>query len=138
VLSFHPGDIRKYRGLGPSLAFLNEDEKAGITLQRLNDSVDAGTIVAFDTVDITDSHSLDNVVGRINEKAIDMLPRGIRAIENGDTAIQEPDQLGEYRPTSERTKLRFAIRILLKNITGRLNRRISQYCIETFFPNRRS
>jgi len=35
VLSFHPADIRQYRGLGPPQAYLDGQTRVGITLQRL-------------------------------------------------------------------------------------------------------
>jgi len=122
VISFHPADVRKYRGLGPSLAYLNDDDDAGLTLQRLNDSVDAGEIVAFDTVDISDAHSLDNVVGRINDRGTDLLTEGVQNLQRESFSPETVEELGEYRYVSERTQLSYATRILLKNLRGRVSR----------------
>lgn len=121
VLSFHPADIRDYRGLGPSLAYLNNDKKAGVTLQRLDDSVDAGEIIAFGEVNIAEAHTLDNVVGRINERAIDLLPEGIKNLQNPDYSPIRPE-IGDYNTVSSRYSPKFAGKIFFKNIWGRMTR----------------
>ena len=49
VLSFHPADIREYRGLGVPQAWLDGRETMGVTLQRLNEKIDrVSTTLAHD------------------------------------------------------------------------------------------
>lgn len=122
VLSFHPADIRKYRGLSTSLAYVNGDQELGITLQRLNESIDSGEIIAFETVDISDAHSLDNVYGRMKEAQKPMLITGIQNLKDPKFSPTIPESLPEYRPVTDKYHWGFAGRVLLKNVIGRLKR----------------
>lgn len=124
VLSFHPDDIRNRRGLGPSLAFLNGEEELSITLQRITDKIDGGEIVLIDTISIRDAHSLDNLMGRVKEKQIEMLTEGIKRLQDPNFEPERPDELGEYRSIKRRENLSYGSRIIFKNIVGRLKRNL--------------
>ena len=124
VLSFHPSDIRKYRGLSISQAFINDDDELGITLQQLAPKIDGGRIVAFKTVDISDSHTLDNVYGRLMEGQISMLADGVRNLKDPAFTPEVPSDLPEYVSISKRKELKFASRVVAKNVAGRVKRQM--------------
>lgn len=120
VLSFHPADIRRFRGLGPSQVFLSGHDQAGATLQRLSETVDAGDIVLVDTVDISDAGTLDEVEERVYELQASMLTSGIERLRDPTFTPITPARLAEYTPISKRRELSFALRVLAKNLAGRL------------------
>lgn len=126
VLSFHPADIRRYRGMGPPPIFHDGRAVAGSTLQRLDDSIDGGEIVAYDEVSLTDCETLWDVFDRIVTLQIELLTTGVENVREPTvepTAVPD-EQLGEFYPRSQRRTPQFAGRILLKNVTGRLRRRL--------------
>lgn len=120
VLSFHPADIRQYRGLGPPQAYLDGCRTMGVTLQRITEDIDGGDLVAYADTDVSECKTLWEVYDRLDELQVELLAEGIRNIRDLSTDISTPDSLGEYYSTTLRQKTSFASRILLKNITGRL------------------
>jgi methionyl-tRNA formyltransferase len=74
MLSFHRGDLRSYRGQpGGFWEFLHDEPCAGITLQRIDDSLDAGEIIVEEEVSITDAHTWREVERRQIRKCEEML-----------------------------------------------------------------
>lgn len=120
VLSFHPADIRQYRGLGPPQAYLDGCETMGVTLQRISEDIDGGDLVAYADTDVSDCKTLWEVYSRLDELQVDLLAEGIENLRDHATEITTPNSLGEYYSTTLRRKPSFAGRILLKNVTGRL------------------
>lgn len=96
VLSFHHGDIRRYRGrAGGFWAYLNGDDTAGVTLQQLTPTLDGGKIAVYEPVDITDAHTLAAVKSRLFLRSEEMLVTAIERIEDGTFDPTEPETLGE-------------------------------------------
>jgi hypothetical protein len=122
VLSFHPADIRKYRGLGPPKVWLDNRELIGVTLQRITDSIDSGEIVAYDEVKIDDCKTLWEVYERVHDAEAELLSEGIKLLRDRPTEVIIPESLGSYYSTSLRQKLSFSGRILFKNTKGRIRR----------------
>lgn len=120
ILSFHPADIRKYRGQGPEQAFVQGDDEIGITLQRLNEDIDSGEIVAFDTAEISGRVTLSEIWARIYEQQMRLLSRGLRNIQDPDFEPIVPDTLGDYYSHEQRRRLRFAGPIALRNFARRV------------------
>lgn len=120
VLSFHPADIRKYRGIGPAQPFLNGDETAGATLQQLTDTVDGGNVVLIESVDITDAYTLDEIRRRVNQLQVEMLATGVRRLQDPEFDPRPPDRLGTYLSVNARQSPAFAGRVLAKNVLGRI------------------
>ncbi|QLD87208.1 methionyl-tRNA formyltransferase [Natronomonas halophila] len=123
VLSFHPADIRQYRGLGPPQAYLDGRQKMGVTLQRITEDIDGGELVAYAETDVSDCATLWEIYDRLDDLQVELLTEGIRNLRDPSMEITTPDSLGEYYSTTSRRTPSFAGRILLKNITGRLGLR---------------
>lgn len=116
VLSFHHGDIRKYRGrAGGFWAYINEDDTAGVTLQQLNESLDGGKIAVYKSVDITDADTFKEVRNRIHDVSKEMLANAIRKIENNEFKPEKPNELGDLYTERE---LRHIIKFFSKNTFG--------------------
>lgn len=131
VLGFHPADVRRYRGHGPEQTFLNGDSRGAATLQRLTDDIDGGGVVAIESVDVSDEHTLDGVWARLHELQSRMLAPGLEKLRDNGFTPEPPERLGRYYTKAERYRLRFGLRIVLKNNLGRLrNERISSVVSE--------
>lgn len=107
VLSYHHGDIREYRGGAPAgfWQHLNDEKHAGITLQRLNEELDAGEIVELSKVSIDDADTWHEVQERMYSASIPMLKEGIRTINDPDEEIKTvpESELGEMYYRSDWT-----------------------------------
>ncbi|MDS0281363.1 formyltransferase family protein [Haloarcula onubensis] len=120
VLSFHPADIRRYRGLGPPQPFASGDQTAGATLQQLTDELDGGNVVAIETIDVGDAHTLDEIYERVHERQSRMLARGIERLRDPAFEPEPPASLGQYTPVTKRQEPAFAGKVLAKNLLGRV------------------
>ena len=123
VLSFHPADIRRYRGLGPPKAFVDDRSSIGATLQRLSEEIDGGEIVAEDWIDIDDCATLWEVYDRVHELEVELLATGIESLREPGLEPTVPDSLGPYYSTKSRREAGFAVCTLAKNLRGRLGLR---------------
>lgn len=120
VLGYHPADVRDYRGHGPEQTFLNGDPRGAATLQRLTEDIDGGRVVAIESVDVSDEYTLDGVWARLHEVQSRMLADGIEKLRDPAFEPEPPERLGRYYTKAERYRLRFGLRIVLKNNLGRL------------------
>lgn len=128
VLSFHHGDIREYRGIGYGFwEYMHGEERSGVTLQRLNETLDAGEVVAFSEVDIGDAHTYPEVRRRLGRASIPMLATGIQRLRDPEFAPQvvSEDELGTMYYSSQ-IDLSVRARYLAKELTGRGKRAVSR------------
>lgn len=116
VLSYHHGDIRRYRGVLTHLwNYLHGDETGGVTVLRLTEELDAGGIVAYTEVDLANCLTWSEVETR---KQLAGVPLLARAVENvTDTEFEPdvltPDELGRVYRSSDVT-LAVVARYLLR------------------------
>jgi hypothetical protein len=93
VLSFHHGDLREYRGQPMGFwEYVHERETAGVTLQRINETLDGGEIVAARRVDIGDAPTWSAVRCRLFAASEGMLADGLHNLTADDF---EPETLPE-------------------------------------------
>lgn len=126
VLSFHPADIRQYRGLGPPQAYLDGQTRVGITLQRLSSDIDAGEIIAIEHRDVDGCLTLWDVYDRLRDVQRRLLAAGITNLRDPNFEPTSPDTLGPYYSVTDRREPVFALQILGKNVSGYLTRVRSQ------------
>lgn len=122
VLSFHPADIRRYRGLGPPQAYVDGCTTVGVTLQRLSDGIDDGEIIAIERQDVSDCRTLWDIYDRLREVQRRLLATGILNLRDSGFEPLRPDSLGEYYSITERREPTFAFHVLVKNANGYLTR----------------
>ncbi|MFC7080855.1 formyltransferase family protein [Halorussus caseinilyticus] len=95
VLSFHHGDLRKYRGMPSGFwEYLHDEDTAGVTLQRLSETLDGGAIVAYEPVDIAEAPTWPAVRRRLFSVSDDVLVKGVRNVSRG-VEPRSPDDLGD-------------------------------------------
>lgn len=101
VLSFHHGDLREYRGQPMGFwEYVHGRDTAGVTVQRINETLDGGEIIAMEHVDITDAPTWTAVRRRLFDVSEDMLATAIRNLKADDFDLETPseDELGDlYR-----------------------------------------
>ncbi|WP_440769951.1 formyltransferase family protein [Natronorubrum sp. DTA28] len=128
VLSFHPADIRRYRGMGPPVLYRDGRSRAGATLQRLDESIDGGEIVAYDEVSLDGCYTLWDVFDRLAELQIRLLADGVSNVCDPEFEPETvpDDHLGEFYARDQRRTLGFSGRVLAKNIIGRFRQRLER------------
>ena len=96
VLSFHHGDLRKYRGMPAGFwEFVEGESVAGVTLQRITETLDGGSVVAYRDVDIADAHTWQAVERRLFRVSEGMLTEGIENLRDPDFEPWQPDSYGD-------------------------------------------
>lgn len=122
VLSFHHGDIRRYRGTPAGFwEFLHNAPRGGVTLQRLTSKLDAGYIVSFKSVDLSDAHTWAEIRQRLFRCSPEALATGIRKLQDPSFAPASvpKEELGTLYYMSEIT-LRIQMMYFLKEVRGLL------------------
>ena len=120
VLSFHRGNLRSYRGQPGGLwEFLHDEPTAGVTLQRIGESLDAGEIVVEDEVPIGDANTWREVERRQIAVCEEMLATAIKRLQNPDFDPSPPDTLGDVYTIPRGTD---ALTYAGKTISGMLRR----------------
>lgn len=104
VLGFHHGDLREYRGQPAGFwEFMNDEPTVGITVQRLTETLDAGQVVAFDRVDISDAATWKAVRRRMYDESEYMLVEAIRTLIDSSKTPEKilSDELGNIYYASD-------------------------------------
>lgn len=117
VLSFHHGDVERYRGRpGGFWEFVDGEESAAVTLQRLTEQLDGGEVVLKQSVDLTGAASWPAVLSRLFRASDKMLATGVTELEKGHNT-KSPDTLGELNTNpSWFGMLQYAVRVFQKRI----------------------
>lgn len=101
VLSYHHGDLTEYRGRPAGLyEFIHGRRTAGVTVQRLTDSLDAGEIAAVTDCDISGARSLQEVQSRLFEASPPLLAEAVDNCMDKEN-ISEPESLGQLYTTPD-------------------------------------
>lgn len=120
VLSFHHGNFREYRGQPAGFwEYVHGRETAGVTLQRINETLDGGEVVLSRSVDVADAPTWGAVRTRLYEASTDMLAEGVARLSREDFEPETlaADELGDlYTLPRGRPVLTY----LRKTATGRL------------------
>lgn len=99
VLSYHHGDMTKYRGRPAGFyEFINDESVAGVTVQRLSEQLDAGEIVATTHCKIADCRSLREVQERLFTASPPLLNEAVVRLRDNQP-LKKPDTLGTVYST---------------------------------------
>lgn len=94
-INIHPSLLPKYRGATPiQSAILNRDSRTGISIQRLTAELDAGNILAQETVALTGRETNAALSATVAENAAALLVTTLRALAEG-TAAETPQAHSE-------------------------------------------
>lgn len=119
VLSLHGGDIRKYRGRpGQFFQWINDEKKVGYTLQRLNESLDGGELIACKHVNISDAKSWREVQCRLVSSYGDLVVKSLDQINSPEFEPEVPE-LGSLTYAEEGHKFANVFSCLKRNLKKR-------------------
>lgn len=122
VLSFHHGDLRRYRGMPAGFwEFVNDETVAGVTLQRITETLDGGSVVAYRSVDIADAHTWQAVQRCLFRVSEEMLVEGIRNVQDPHFEPWQPEKYGDLYSLP---KGRAVLKYVAKNNVGRVRKRL--------------
>jgi folate-dependent phosphoribosylglycinamide formyltransferase PurN len=83
VLSYHHGDMRRYRGQPPAFWELYEgDDRVGVTVQRLSVGLDRGEPIVERTFAVQDGDTLGSIRRRIFADSTDMMLEAVQRLED--------------------------------------------------------
>jgi hypothetical protein len=110
VLSFHHGDPSKYRGRPAGFyEMLDGADSVGAMVQRLNNKLDGGEVLAFGSYKLT-PHSYRQVSSALCEHSAHLLSKAIRNAQRG--VVVPLSATGKnYRLPSNATVGRFVVRV---------------------------
>ena len=97
VISYHHGNLRKYRGLPVGFWELYAGERQmGVTVQVLNEKLDAGKIVVEKPVPIRSNDTWDSLERRAYDESVDMVHEACLLLEREDfePEVVPDDELG--------------------------------------------
>lgn len=124
VLSFHHGDLREYRGMPMGFwEYVAGEDEVGVTLQRLNETLDGGEIIRLRRVGIGDLNRWKGVKSRLLASSDSVLVEGVRRVQDDSFEPERPDELGELKTTPRgRPVGRFVVKTLAGALSNRLGR----------------
>jgi methionyl-tRNA formyltransferase len=96
VLSFHHGDMRKYRGMPPGFweLYFNEKEM-GITVQLLSEGLDCGIPIVEKKIQISNNSSLNKLQEQASKESRDMLYNALLKLSEKDFEFTTIEKFGK-------------------------------------------
>lgn len=91
-INVHASLLPKYRGASPiQWAVINGDEETGVTIQRMDEGVDTGDIIATETVTLAKDETAGSLFDRLAEVGAKLCVKTMEAIENGTATFTPQD-----------------------------------------------
>lgn len=114
ILSYHHGDMRKYRGQPVGFWELyNGESKMGVTVQRLSAGLDKGQPIVERDVVIHPDDTVDSLRGRAMDLSVDMMREALRRVASPDFVPKSITKWGKvYTLPNLRQYLQLKIRLL--------------------------
>lgn len=122
ILSYHHGDMRKYRGMPPAFWELyNNEKEISVTVQKLSSGLDCGIPMDEKKFLIDKNESLKSLRRRIYSESTDMMHRALINLSNPDFKIQPIQSFGKvYTLPSFGQWLVLQAKILLRKIISKV------------------
>lgn len=96
ILSYHHGDMKKYRGMPPCFWELYHNEgEVGITVQKISTKLDAGLPIMEKKVYIDRKDSYKSLLKKTKNAGTDMLYKSLLMINKGNYQFKPLDKLGK-------------------------------------------
>jgi folate-dependent phosphoribosylglycinamide formyltransferase PurN len=113
VLSYHHGNMRKYRGQPPAFWELyNGEKEMGVTVQRLSSGLDCGAPIIEKTIPIKYTDDLSSLKKRVLEETANMMYEALNIIEKKSVSFENINELGKvYTIPNFRQWITFRLKI---------------------------
>lgn len=96
ILSYHHGNMRKYRGMPPAFWELyNNEKEIGVTVQKLDEGLDCGIPITEKTFQIQKDDTLQSLRKRIYIESVDMMKTALQKLSVSNAAFTKIDTLGK-------------------------------------------
>jgi methionyl-tRNA formyltransferase len=120
ILSYHHGNMRKYRGMPPAFWELyNNEKEMGMTLQRLSTGLDCGEPIVEKQIPIEKGVSFPALEHRLLEESIDMMYQAVQKISDNHYQTQSIDKLGKvYTLPNLREWLLFTLKMFFRRFNA--------------------
>ncbi|MEK7450206.1 MAG: methionyl-tRNA formyltransferase, partial [Planctomycetota bacterium] len=104
-VNIHASLLPRYRGAAPvAYAILNGEKETGVTIFKIVEEMDAGPIMAQDSLMIKEKETAGNLTGRLAQLGADLLLKTLVTIETGRFNLTEQDQSQvTYAPKLKKT-----------------------------------
>lgn len=97
VLSYHHGNMRKYRGMPPAFWELyNNEKEMGVTVQILSLGLDNGIPIEEKTIEIRKNDSLKSLQNRAYKQSVNMLYNALKKFRTINSRPKKLIILGKY------------------------------------------
>lgn len=121
ILSYHHGDMRKYRGQPAGFWELYHGEKEmGVTVQRISAGLDNGTPIVEITVPILNTDNETSLYDRAKEMSVDMMRQAVLAVQAPD---YQPKSIDKFGPVYTIPNLRQYLQLKWKLVCRRFKKR---------------
>jgi folate-dependent phosphoribosylglycinamide formyltransferase PurN len=119
VLSYHHGDMRKYRGMPPALWELyNNEKEMGVTVQILSPGLDSGIPIEEKKIEISKKDTLKKLQKRASDESVDMLYRALLKLSKKNYEPEKINKFGKvYTLPNLRQWIVLNIRVFWRRIT---------------------
>lgn len=116
ILSYHHGDMRKYRGQPVGFWELYHNEsQMGVTVQRLSAGIDKGTPIVEIVVPIKKGDNVKKLCERAMASSIDMMHGALQLIQNSNFRPMPIDEFGKiYTLPNLRQYIALKIKLLFR------------------------
>lgn len=95
IISYHHGDMTSYRGMPPAFWELyNNENKIGVTIQRISEKLDAGEIIEQRFFEIDKKDNWKSLKKKIYNRSTDLMRIALEKINN-DEKFSKPNELGK-------------------------------------------
>ena len=124
ILSYHHGDMRKYRGQPAGFWELYHGEKEmGVTVQKIAAGLDKGTPIKEISVPILNTDDETGLYLRAKDLSVDMMRQAVLAVQEPD---YQPKTIQRYGPVYTIPNLRQYLKLkwmlMIQRFKGRVNR----------------
>jgi methionyl-tRNA formyltransferase len=101
AINVHASLLPKYRGAAPvQRAILNGDKYTGITIMKVIEALDAGDIIAQESIPIYDADNAATLTERLFKLGAKLLVSVVSQIKSGKmNAVKQDDEKASYAPT---------------------------------------
>lgn len=122
VLSYHFGDLRKYRGQPPLFyEMLNGEKEVGTVVQLITEDLDGGYIVVERRIPLYRRDTLSIAEDRVEEATWDMMAQAVRDVLDSKIDAVKPEVLGTiYTIPKLGTWLLFHAKIIFRRLYYRI------------------
>lgn len=116
ILSYHHGNMRKYRGMPPAFwELFNEEKEMGITVQRIAKKLDCGFPIEEKNIPIRHLDTLKSLTERAYTESENMMHKALKKISTPNFIYKPIDEIGKvYTLPNLRQWLLFNIKIFFR------------------------